>query len=751
MLKKTVSALILLCAMVVGAAAAGSIFPVSRTDIDGVTRRGYLDEAGRTVLSFAYTQAGEFASCGLAAVEDDRWQTGVIDREGHLVVPYVESPVRVDFSEDRIAYRYADHSVYYTFEGRQVGSYAGAQGFFADGLLLCQSPASGLYSYVLENGESAFRGEYTEAGPFCGGRALVRTQEGVYCVIDREGETLFTLDYSVKPVYMMIFEQDTVVLSNGINQALYSLERGEYLTEFLYKEISAFHDGIAMVRQLNRWGTMNAEGRLLIAPTYYYLSYMGEGLYAARSADGSASAVDANGNIAYRTPSYTGGFNELRYGLSWHGTEDGNLIFFRKNGGFYATLKNAENPTLLSENVVRVTQDGRQRYINLATGNLLFEQPVSFDLGQGITAKTVHYERFFGFQQDGSEYGWNVDFPEIDGLPDEQAEDKVNAAIRRFFLEGSPVAAEYQALEGGYGASLEGSVLVVWASCVSGKGAGASVWNDCLAFDVRTGEAYTPQDLFKPRYVETVKSLLPETYPFYLYSFPRMSQKGVTYYYNEYESESRRAYTESYLLPFEQLGDAVDRDSACYRALHTPYVREVSISGFTDVPNGHWAAVFVQSVRQSGLMQGDPSGRFRPNDPVTVAELCATLARRQGLKTPETLLEGVSGWYAADVSAMHAAGLLDGLSPTYDAPITREDAMQVFAHVLVSEGKRLPEADAVRAALAPYTDEAQIMEDRRTAVALCLSEGLVSGYTDGTLQPAGSITRAEFAKLLTTL
>src|SRR5699024_10246078 len=167
-------------------------------------------------------------------------------------------------------------------------------------------------------------------------------------------------------------------------QALYSLSQSAYLTDFVYKTNSEFHEGVAMVQQVNRWGMMDTEGRLLTAPTYYYLSYMGEGLYAARSEDGSASAVDANGNIAYRTTSYAGGFNELRYGLSWHGTASASLIFFKKNGGYFASLENAENPTLLSENVVRVTQDGKLRYINLSNGNILFEQPTTFDLGNGI-------------------------------------------------------------------------------------------------------------------------------------------------------------------------------------------------------------------------------------------------------------------------------------------------------------------------------------------------------------------------------
>lgn len=753
MLKKTISALFVACIMVIGAAAAGTIFPVTRTDIDGVSRSGYLDEEGRTVLSFAYAQAGEFADCGLAAVEDEKWQTAVIDREGRLVIPYTASPVSVDFSEDMVAYRYADHSVYYTLQGELVGSYAGALDFFSDGLLLCKSPASGLYSYVRQDGTAAFEGEYSDAGVFLNGRALVRTTDGAYLAIDTQGQTLYTLEHHITPSYMTIFGTDTVVLSDGTNQALYSLESGSYITDFLYNTISEFHGGVAMVRQANRWGLMDTTGKLLTPPTYYYLSYMGDGLYAARSEDGSAAAVDANGNIAYRTLSYVGGFDELRYGLAWHGTSDGSLIFFKKNGGYFASLKNAENPTLLSENVVRVTQDGKQKYVNLSDGRTLFEQPTSFDLGKGITATTVHYERFFGYQADGSEYGWNVDFPEISGLPDADVQKKINEAIRKFFLEGPSVSAEYEALEGGYGASLEGSVLVVWANCVSGKGAGSSVWNNNLAFDIRTGEQYGLNDLLSSGYVETVKALLPDTHAFYLYSFPRMSTKGVTYYYNEYESETRRAYTESYLLTFEQLQEAVDQSGECYQALKTPFIRETSLTGFRDVPNSHWAAEYIQKVKQDGVMQGDADGLFRPDDLLTGAELCATIARSAALETPDTVLEGVSAdaWYAKDVSAMQAAGLLDGLELDFTALISREEAMQVFANLLVGKGSALPDEAETDELLSSISDQETITPAYRAAVALCMQKGLVKGYADGTLQPAGSFTRAEFAKLLTML
>ena len=719
MMKKLLCTVFAVFAVMTAAGAVGNIFPASRTDIDGVTRSGYLDEEGRAVLPFAYASAGEFAPCGLAAVEDEKWQTAVIDREGKLIVDYTESPVSVDFSDSMIAYRYADHSVYYTLSGTKLGSYPGAEGFFENGLLLCRNAQTGRYSFVKEDGTAAFAAEYAAAGAFSDGLALVRGLNGAYLVIDTTGATKATLDAGADPVYYTVYGGDTV------------------------------RDGAAMVRQINRWGLIGTNGKLLTAPAYYYLSYMGDGLYAARSEDGSASAVDANGNIAYRTMSYVGGFNELRYGLSWHGMADGSLIFFKKNGGYFASLKNAENPTLLSENVVRVTQDETTKYINLSTGRTLLAQAASFDLGSGITAKTVHYEKFMGYQSDGTEHGWNVDFPEISGLADAKVQKSINDDIRSFFLKGPSVTAEYEALEGTYGASVEGSVLVVWANCVSGRGAGSSVWNNSLAFDLNTGRQYRLTDLLTGDYIDTVKKLLPAEHELYLYSFPRISTKGITYYYNEYESATRRAYTESYLLTYEALGAAVDHKSACYAALLTPYTRPLAAAKttFSDVPANYWASSYIEQAAADGLMNG-ASGAFRPEDTVTEAEVCMTLARREGLSTASNS----TVWYAGAMSSAENAGLLDGLDPTRDpeTAMTRADTMQVFANVLVRGGAAFPGEQQTAAALKNVKDAAAIPASRRAAVALCMERSLISGYDDGTIRPQQTITRAAFAKLMVT-
>lgn len=54
-------------------------------------------------------------------------------------------------------------------------------------------------------------------------------------------------------------------------------------------------------------------------------------------------------------------------------------------------------------------------------------------------------------------------------------------------------------------------------------------------------------------------------------------------------------------------------------------------TNFTDVPADHWAAGAIRKVAELGLMKGDPGGTFRPDQPVTRAELAVVLLRLKGL------------------------------------------------------------------------------------------------------------------------
>ena len=77
--------------------------------------------------------------------------------------------------------------------------------------------------------------------------------------------------------------------------------------------------------------------------------------------------------------------------------------------------------------------------------------------------------------------------------------------------------------------------------------------------------------------------------------------------------------------------------------------------------------------------------------------------------------------------------------------------MQLFANLLVQQGAELPDADTVRQTLSAFTDAADIPADRQAAITLCIQHGLISGYADGTLRPQNTITRSEYARILTSL
>jgi len=56
-------------------------------------------------------------------------------------------------------------------------------------------------------------------------------------------------------------------------------------------------------------------------------------------------------------------------------------------------------------------------------------------------------------------------------------------------------------------------------------------------------------------------------------------------------------------------------------------VKEVITGMFPDVPNSHWAKESIDRLAQLSLLKGDEAGNFRPEDPVTRAQLAVVLDR----------------------------------------------------------------------------------------------------------------------------
>lgn len=779
MKKYLLSAVFTLMLLLVPAAAV-SAFPVDYTAQNGVTTWGYMDEDGRQTVSFQFSSATPFNEYGFAVVGNQNGQVAVINASGEPVIPFQTGlPEMFTFAEDQIIFRYGtEKTLVYQPDGTLIGTFGHTAGFFRDGLIAV-ADANGKWGYAYQDGTMAIAPQFLSAGTFSGGRAIAQKASG-YVVLtltgdlpltpvepaEPDGETTGETDSGIPvpvytevqlprgatPVYDEIYEEDLVVLSDGSRMALYSLENQSFVTDYIYQSISPFQEGYTMMRMNNRWGIVNDKGTVTVDFMYNYLSYMGEGIYAARGEDGYATAIDANGNLVYRTYLYAGGFEEIRYGLSWHGTDDNRIIFFSKVGGYVTSFENAEDPEILTGNVAVLRKNGVRQYVRLSDGKTLYTPQRTYSLGE-ITAYTVEYEKYLGTKSDGVEWTWDISYPQIRGLADETVQDKINSAIETFFIEGPSFSARSLPLRGTYGISLNGSVLAVWANCISGLGEGASVWNDNIALDLTTGERYrVVNDLFVRDYLDVLTPLLPENVPYYMLSYVRTGDTGISFYLCESATALSGPSVKEISINYEQIDSAIDKEGDYWKALHTALPAQGAAGNmqavvYSDVSSDFWAYDSICRVTEAGLMQGD-GGKFAPARQITTAEATATVVRLLDLETEEAAAG--SAWYVPETDAARKAGLLEGFpaSTQFNAPIARADVMQLLSNaLLMQDGVKALSSTQTETVLALFTDSAALPADRRQAAALCVQQGLIVGDS-GKLNPAQSMTRAEFSSVL---
>ena len=168
---------------------------------------------------------------------------------------------------------------------------------------------------------------------------------------------------------------------------------------------------------------------------------------------------------------------------------------------------------------------------------------------------------------------------------------------------------------------------------------------------------------------------------------------------------------------------------------------------FSDVPEGAWYEEAVRYVRENDLMEGTSSDSFEPAAELTRAMMAQLLYNRAG--RPDVSKNGVfddvsgSRWYADAVAWAASEGIVNGVTESRfapDQPITRE---QLAAMMYRYAGS--PEVSDLTL---QFSDADEVSDYAADAVRWAVSEGVINGNDDGTLNPAGNTTRAETAQLL---
>ena len=183
-----------------------------------------------------------------------------------------------------------------------------------------------------------------------------------------------------------------------------------------------------------------------------------------------------------------------------------------------------------------------------------------------------------------------------------------------------------------------------------------------------------------------------------------LTKSGSTYYFtamwSRYKSDvpymlngtDHYAYIKGYPNGSFKPTDTITRAEAAtifYRLLtdSTRKAYTTTYNAFKDVPATAWYNTAVSTMAKLGIVNGGADGYFRPNDPITRAEIAAMIARCDGAYytgTSTVFSDTYGHWAAGYIDRAYELGWINGYGTTYapDRYISRAETVAVLNRVL---------------------------------------------------------------------
>lgn len=175
-----------------------------------------------------------------------------------------------------------------------------------------------------------------------------------------------------------------------------------------------------------------------------------------------------------------------------------------------------------------------------------------------------------------------------------------------------------------------------------------------------------------------------------------------------------------------------------------------SAADYADFPND-WSSAALTRAIDNGLLGGVSEGRIAPQGLLTRAQMAAII-NRAFASSAKAALDGYNdvssdAWYRDDMAKAVQMGTFAGAGSGMLEPeraITREEAFSVLARAFA-----LKDGDAK--ALTAFSDSDSVSSWAKGTVAAMVGGGYVNGNDGARLNPKASITRAEFAAVMSNL
>jgi len=165
---------------------------------------------------------------------------------------------------------------------------------------------------------------------------------------------------------------------------------------------------------------------------------------------------------------------------------------------------------------------------------------------------------------------------------------------------------------------------------------------------------------------------------------------------------------------------------------------------FRDIAASHWAFDEIRTLSEIELIIGYENSYFKPNEPITRAEVVAELAEYLNLdfSNRSVLFKDVSSdhWAVGAVNAMYKEGYIGGSNGSFrpEDTLTRAQLAKIFTEVFHLK----PAAQTQTFTDVPADHWAY------QAIQALAASGITTGYSDGSFRPNDRVTRAQFAVFL---
>lgn len=246
-------------------------------------RYGYLNLKGEVVVPAKYVDTGGFKEgyCSVAIERDAQtWLYGFIDKTGKEVIPCVYNQAGTSSFEDGLARMRMPNGLTGFINAKNEvvvpGKYATASTYREGFYPAAFGPNHTQWGLVNKQNQVVIPGRYDDMQPVYNGIVMVALK-GKYGALKTDGSVHIPLEYDE---YYYKFHEDGLIVAKKGERSFVILASGKVIGQdgITPGAVNLEEEAMPFYTADRRWGLMDFDGNILLAPTYCFIGRFSSGL-----------------------------------------------------------------------------------------------------------------------------------------------------------------------------------------------------------------------------------------------------------------------------------------------------------------------------------------------------------------------------------------------------------------------------------------------------------------------------------------